>query len=130
MIAENKSNPLERLKIIALKRYKSEAHFRMPKPDRKRKQSNHPPVGLIIPDLSDRSIFPKIHQWRTDPLMFSIHSHIDIRPADTFRLNGVTYKVKSCEEYRIDRQLRSERKLGDDVRYFEVKMMVWGRCQG
>lgn len=103
---------------------------RLPKAKLKRyRPRNIVPVTLPIPDLSDRSAFPKIHQWRTDPLMFSIHTRIDIRPADTFRLNGVTYKVKSCEEFRIDRQIRSDRKLGDDVRYFEVKMMVWGRYQ-
>lgn len=71
---------------------------------------------VVTPDLSDRTLFTRVNQYRMDPNVFAVTTQHPLGLHELFRFEGVTYKVA-----------RVERIEGDT---WEIKGVVFGRYQG
>lgn len=94
--------------------------WRLRRPKIKRDRS---PIPVqIVRDLGDRSLFPRVHRFRSDPMRFAIHSHIPIREHMLLDWEGVVYKVAAIDRFEVGTLHGAEY-------YYEVKCLIWKRYQ-
>lgn len=74
-------------------------------------------IGLSLFDITinNKLIFPRVHQFISDPTLFGIFSKIRLNVQNTFTYNGA--------QHQISRIIREE-ETKKDLMYYEIKTCI------